>query len=77
MKTDHYQIEVTSDIFSPSINRGDVVYCSHLLEINNNSFVHCIETNSIMTYGEFKKLYPHFEGMTLSRVVGVQGALIK
>ena len=44
MKTDYYQIEVTTDIFSPSINRGDVVYCSHLLEINNSSFVHCMET---------------------------------
>lgn len=77
MKTDYYEIEVTTDIFEPHINKGDLVYCSHLLEINDQSFVHCLETNTITTYQEFKKLYPHFEGMTLSKVVGVQGALIK
>ncbi len=76
MKTDYYQIEVTTDIFSPSINRGDVVYCSHSLEINNSSFVHCMETDTIMSYGEFKELYPYFESMTLSKVVGVQGGLL-
>lgn len=76
MKTDYYAIEVTTDIFEPHISKGDLVYCSHRLEINDNSFVHCLETNTINSYREFKRLFPHFEDLTFSMVIGVQGALI-
>ena len=74
-KANYYQIEVNSDIFSPCISKGDLVYCSPTLEINNNSFIHCMEHNIIMTYGEFKKRYSNYKELSLSKVVGVQGGL--
>ena len=75
-KANYYQIEVKSDIFSPCISRGDLVYCSPILEINNNSFIHCMENNIIMTYGAFKKRFKNYREFSLSKVVGVQGGLL-
>ena len=72
-RVNYYQIEVKTNIFSPCISKGDLVYCSPILEINNNSFIHCKEMDIIMTYGEFKNRYSNYKELSLSKVVGVQG----
>jgi len=75
-KTNYYQVEVKTNILSPYISKGDLVYCSSALEINNNSLIHCKEVDIIMTYGEFKKRYTNYKELRLSKIIGVQGGLI-